>query len=94
MRTFTDEHIEYWGEVYVRENLSAALGIPFISFLRAPHTYLQLLQDSVAADAAPLLPAQQQVLLRMTLDEMDSNSTALNVFHSHIKPQEAAHVGR
>jgi hypothetical protein len=62
MKTYTDEHIEYWAKVYETEGL-AARGIPFETFLADPVDILHALVE-VPDDTEPLLPAQAEAMAR------------------------------
>ncbi|PCJ88579.1 MAG: hypothetical protein COA54_02350 [Thiotrichaceae bacterium] len=55
--TYTDEHLEYWGNVYLREKLKQ-YGIVFEMFLRMPQ---QILDSIKKHQFKPLLSAQRVV---------------------------------
>ncbi len=62
MQTYSDEHIEHWGKVYLINRLMD-YGIIFELFLRYPQQIMQAMEDR---EFRPLLP--QQVAVRQRLD--------------------------
>lgn len=68
----SDEHLEYWGRVFVDNNLYAQ-GIRFDYFIVAPEEFIEALarrrRDHYAADDAfePPLPAQARVARQVAL---------------------------
>lgn len=67
MQTYTDEHIEQWGEVYVRECV-AVYGISFEQFLYWPEAWMAAVEND---RYAPLLAAQRSVRDRLIELEAD-----------------------
>lgn len=64
---YTDEHIEHWGEVFVRERL-AELGLVFETFIESPADILAAVtseRDRLRETFAPLLPRQEAVRRRL-----------------------------
>lgn len=67
----SDEHIEFWGELYTANQLHAR-GVPFEAFVMAPYATLEALARRERAqydddEPAPLLPAQARVQRRLDL---------------------------
>lgn len=38
---FTDEHLNAWGDIFVKHDLFRRLGVRFEEFIQAPHHYLR-----------------------------------------------------
>lgn len=58
---YTDAHLNYWGDIYVREKL-LQYGIKFEMFLRMPQ---QILDSIKQHNFKPLLPAQRKIAARI-----------------------------
>lgn len=74
----TDEHIEYWGEVFVDNQLHRS-GLTFERFIESPveHLEAQLFHyDEPAPEPEPLLPRQRLVQAR--IDAADILDEQLN----------------
>ncbi|TGG92508.1 hypothetical protein E4656_13635 [Natronospirillum operosum] len=70
MNTHSDEHIEYWGEVFIKERLYRRRGLPFGVFISDPDAYLK--QDAEAGDEVlPFMTAQKATAESLAEAERD-----------------------
>ncbi len=67
---YTDEHIEYWGEVFVAHDLGRYMA--FAVFLCDPHGEMA----AIAAGYRPLLPRQRAVQQRIDAEAITADLTA------------------
>ena len=67
----TDEHLNYWSDVWVNENLRDE-GILLESFLRFPHDLLEAVQRKRARQFKELLPQQKRVQARVLREEANN----------------------
>ncbi|TXF11565.1 hypothetical protein [Pelomicrobium methylotrophicum] len=56
---YSDEYIDYWGDVYVALDLRERAGVDFERFLKSPDTILR------EAGIEPLLPEQAEAAARI-----------------------------
>jgi hypothetical protein len=64
---YSDEYIEYWGEVFLANPILRRRGVNFITFLVAPEEILAAVLTPQVADLGefrPLLPAQRMAVAR------------------------------
>ncbi len=61
-KTYTDEHIEYWGKIYEENNIRQH-GILFEMFLKFPEHFLSSIK---AREFLPLLPEQRRVAAELS----------------------------
>ncbi len=70
--TYSDEYLDFWGEIYLANPAVRLSGIAFDDFLRAPQTHLRaatapLVDDD--DDERPPLAAQQAVADRLAAED-------------------------
>ena len=76
MQTYTDEYIDFWGDIYTANPALFQRGILFHAFLEAPVELLTAVYQQTALplqddeDFYPLLPAQQRVSDRLMAEEI------------------------
>ncbi|TAK82099.1 MAG: hypothetical protein EPO20_22680 [Betaproteobacteria bacterium] len=69
-RTFADEHVEYYAEIYLANPQLARRGVLFETFLLAPEEILiACARPALIVHRCGLLPAQQDARRRAELDE-------------------------
>jgi hypothetical protein len=61
----SDERLHLLGDIYQANPWLRASGITFIAFLASPEAYLFPRAAEVVGEAAPLLPAQERVRVRL-----------------------------
>lgn len=70
MQTYSDEYLDHWGDVYVRECVSL-WNIPFEAFLYRPEAWLAAIEID---GHAPLSAAQSLVRDRLMARELEADA--------------------
>ncbi|MGP5324961.1 hypothetical protein [Vreelandella titanicae] len=65
MRTYSDEHLEYYADRFVQQRFSWRLGITLPHYLANVERCEQLLMQPCGLAPEPLLPAQQKAMLKI-----------------------------
>lgn len=79
---YSDEYLEYWGEVFRDSRLHSRRGVPFVAFLANPTAYLK--QDiEIDDDALPLLEQQRDALTRQAEAQREDQEALLDEAGEH-----------